>query len=131
MSRLHIGKELFKKAKYEVLKLIATKYQDILKEETAWSIDDPKELWESLKYLGMPNKTVISNFNVMEDNVTLIYDTRSISTFFKIFFSSLAESLFVKLPIPPDKNNLEFALNYYFTFTTPDDFCFNNTSEKS
>ena len=35
MSRLHIGKELFKKAKYEVLKLIATKYQDFLKEETA------------------------------------------------------------------------------------------------
>ena len=70
----------------------------------------------------MPNKTVISNFNVMEDNVTLIYDTRSISTVFKIFFSSLAESLFVKLPIPPGKYNLEFALNYYFTFTTPDDF---------
>ena len=31
-SRLHIDKELFKKAKYEVLKLIATKKQTFVKE---------------------------------------------------------------------------------------------------
>ena len=33
-----------------------------------------QELWESLKYLGMLNKILISNFNAVEDNDTLIYD---------------------------------------------------------
>ena len=33
-------------------------------------------LWESLKYLDIQNKTLISNFNAIEDNDTLTYDTR-------------------------------------------------------
>ena len=93
--------------KYETLKLIATKKQAFLKEKFSESIGKPNELWESLKYLGTPNKNLISNFNAMEDNNTLIYDTRSISTVFKNFFSSLAECLFIKLPNPADKYNLK------------------------
>ena len=93
--------------KYETLKLIATKKQAFLKEKFSESIGKPNELWESLKYLGTPNKNLISNFNAMEDNNTLIYDTRSISTVFKNFFSSLAECLLIKLPNPADKYNLK------------------------
>ena len=48
-------------------------------------IGKPKELWESLKALGMPNKTVISNFNAIEENDTLNFDTRSISKILKNF----------------------------------------------
>ena len=65
----------------------------------------------------------------MEDNDTLTYDTRSISTVFKNFFSSLAESLLIKLPNPPDKYNLESVINYYPRFTVTNDFCLNKTSE--
>ena len=75
-----------KKSKYEALELIATKKQAFLGQKISESIGKPKELWESLKYLGMPNKTVISNLNAMEDNDTLTYDTRSIATVFKNFF---------------------------------------------
>ena len=32
-------------------------------------IGKPKELWESLKSLGMPNKTMISNFNAIEEKI--------------------------------------------------------------
>ena len=42
-------------------------------------IGKPKELWESLKSLGMPNKIVISNFNAVEEGNTLTHDTRSVS----------------------------------------------------
>ena len=77
-----------------------------------------KELWESLKYLGIPNKTLISNFNAMEDNDTLTDDTRSVSTVFKNFFSDLAKFLLTKLPNPPDSS-----------LTITDDFCLNKTSE--
>ena len=70
-SRLHIHKELFKKAKYEAFKLTATKKQGFFKEKISESIGKPKELWESLKFLAMPNKTLISNFNAMENNGTM------------------------------------------------------------
>ena len=88
-----------------------------------------KELWESLKYLGIPNKALISNFNAMEDNDTLTDDTRSISTVFKNFFSDLAKFLLTKLPNPPDNYNLESNINYYSSLTITDDFCLNKTSE--
>ena len=48
-SRLHIDKELFKKAKYEALELITTKKQASFNEKVSESIGKPKELWESLK----------------------------------------------------------------------------------
>ena len=35
------------------------------------TIGRPKELLKSLKSLGMPNKTVISNFNTNEENDAL------------------------------------------------------------
>ena len=69
-------------------------------------ISKPKELWESLKSMGMSNKTVISNFNAIEENDTLTYDTNTISKTFKNFFSKLAKSLLIKLSSPPDKYNL-------------------------
>ena len=65
----------------------------------------------------------------MQDNDTLTYDTRSISTVFKNFFSSLAESLLIKLPYPPDNCNLEYVINCYSSLTIIDDFYLNKTSE--
>ena len=61
--------------------MIARKKQAYFKEKFSESIGKPKELWESLKYLDMPNKSLISNFSAMEDNETLAYDTRSILQF--------------------------------------------------
>ena len=71
-SRLHIDKELYKISKYGALKLIASKKkQAFFEEKLSETIGKPKELWESLKALGMPNKTVISNFSAIEENDTL------------------------------------------------------------
>ena len=98
-SRLHIHKELYKKSKYDALKLIAS--IDFFEEQLSETIGKSKELWESVKALGMPNKMVISNFNAIEENDTLTYDTRSMSKIFKSFFSNLAKSLLIK---PPSHN---------------------------
>ena len=65
----------------------------------------------------MPNKTVISNFNAIEENDTLTYGTCSITKIFKNFFSNVAESLLVKLSNPPDKWNLRSVIRYYSSFT--------------
>ena len=103
--------ELYKKAKYDASKLITTKKKKkFFKEKLSETIGKPKELWESLKSLGMPNKTVISNFNAIEQDNTLTHDTRSISKVFKNLFSNLAESLLTKLAKPPDKYNLKSVI---------------------
>ena len=92
-------------------------------------IGKPKELWESLKSLGMSNKMVISNFNAIDENYTLTYDTSSISKTFKAF-SNLAKSLLIKLSNHPDKYKLQSIFRYYSTFTISDDFYLRNTSEE-
>ena len=129
-SRLHIDKELYKKPKYDALKLTASKKDTFFEEKLSETIGKPKVLWESLKALGMPNKTVISNFNAIEENDTLTYDTPSISKIFKNFFSNLAKSLLIKLPSPPDKYSLQSVIRYYSSFMISDDFCLSHTSEE-
>ena len=62
-SRLNTGKDLYIKAKYDTLKLITTTNQTFFEEMLSETIDKPKELWESLKSLGMPTKSVIFNFS--------------------------------------------------------------------
>ena len=62
--RLHIDKELYKKKpKYDELNLFEEKLSE--------TIGKPKEFWESLKSLCIPNKTLISNFNAIEENDSL------------------------------------------------------------
>ena len=50
--------------------------KNILEEKLSETIGKTKELWESLKSLGMPKKTVISNFNAIEEGNILTQDTR-------------------------------------------------------
>ena len=52
--RLHINKELYKKAKYDTLKLIAAKKQTFFDEKLSESVGKPVGLWNTLKALGMP-----------------------------------------------------------------------------
>ena len=106
------------------------KKQEFFKEKLSETIGKSKELWESLKSLGIPNKTVISNFNAIEQDNTLTYDTRSISKIFKKCFSNLAESFLVKLPKAPDKYNLKSVIQYYPSFAITADFCLVSTTEK-
>ena len=88
--RSHVDTEVYKKSKYDALKLIASKKQAFFKDKLSETIGKTKEVWESLKSLGMPNKTVISNFNAIEENDTLTYDTSSISKMFKKYLFKLS-----------------------------------------
>ena len=78
----------------------------------------------------MPNKKVISNFNMTEEGNTLTDDMQSISKIFKNFYSNLAESLLIKLPKPLDKYNLKSVIQYYSSFAITTDFCLVGTTEK-
>ena len=47
----------------------------------------------------MPKKTVVSNFNAIDDNKSLTYDIKTMSKVFKDFFSNLAKSFLDKLTL--------------------------------
>ena len=110
--------------------MITTKKQVFFKEKLLEAIGKPKELWESPKSLGMPNKTVISNFNAIEQDNTLTHDTRLISKIFKNLFSNLVDSLFIKLSKPLDRYNLKSVIQYCSSFAITADFCLVSTTEK-
>ena len=83
-SRLHIDKELYKKAKYNTLKLITAKKRAFFDDKLSENIGKPKELWETLKSLDMPQKTLISNFNAVESNNALTFDKKLQQKYSKI-----------------------------------------------
>ena len=76
-SKLHIDKELYKKTKYNTLKLIIVKKWAFFDDKLSENIRKPK-LWQTLKSLGMPQKTLISNFNTVESNNTLTFDKKKL-----------------------------------------------------
>ena len=126
-TRLDINKELYKKAKYNTQKFIAAKNQAFFDEKLSESVGKPKELWNTLKILGMPKKTVVSNFNAIDDK-SLTCDIKAMSNVFKDFFSNVAKSLIDKLPDPSNKYNLESVFLYYLTFVIPELFHIKNTT---
>ena len=129
-ARLHIDKELYKKAKCVAQKLIAAKKQAFFDEKLSESVGKLKELWNTLKSLGMPKKTVVSNFNAIDNNKSLTYDIKTMSKVFKDFFSNLAKSFLDKLPDPSNKYNLESIFLYYSNFTILELFHIKSTSEE-
>ena len=76
-----------RKAEYETLKLVVNKKRAFFKEKYQKVLVN-YELWESLKYLGMPNKNLILNFNEAKDNDILTCDTGSFSSVFENRFSN-------------------------------------------
>ena len=81
-----IDKELYKKAQYNTLKLIIAKSEHFLMMNSQNILETQKKLWETLKSLGMPKKTLISNFYAVESNNALIFDKKAIAKMFKDFF---------------------------------------------
>ena len=102
-------------------KLMAAKKQALFK-KLSESVGKSKELWNTLKSLGMPNRMVVSNFNAIDDNKSLTYDIKTMSKVFKDFFSNLAKSFLDKLPDPSNKYNLESVFLYYSNIAIPESF---------
>ena len=83
--RLHIDKELYKKAKYGAQELIAAKKQAFFDKKLSEIVGKPKELWNTLKSLGMPKKRIVSNFNVIDNNMSLKSDIKTFQKNFQTF----------------------------------------------
>ena len=78
---------------------------------------------------GMSKKTVVSNYNAIDNNNLLIYDIKTMSKVFKDSFSNLLECFLAKLPDPSNKHNLQYAFLYYSNFPIPEVFHVKSASE--
>ena len=116
--------------KQNTLKLITAKKRAFFDDKLSENIGKPKELWETLKSLDMPQKILISNFNAVESNNALTFDKKTIAKIFKDFFSNLAESLLIKLPNAPNKYNIESVFQYYSKFIIEKPFHLSTTSQE-
>ena len=69
-TNLHVDEELYKEAKYQAQKLIKEKKKQFYKEKLKENIGKPKDLWKTLKSLGLPSKkgSNISNICLKEDD---------------------------------------------------------------
>ena len=65
------------------------------------NIGKPKELWKSLKSLGLPSKKSSSATICLEKDGILSFDPKTNAEIFKDFYSNLANNLVKKLPAPP------------------------------
>ena len=83
-----------------------------------------------MKSVGMPKKTIVPNFNAIDDNKSLTYEIKTMSNVFKDFFSNLAKSSLDKLPDPSNKYNLESVFLYDSNFAIPELFHIKSTSEE-
>ena len=69
----------------------------------AEKIRKPKELWKSLKSLGVKFEGSISNINCLDNNKSAHFDVKDIAKDFSAYFWNLAENLVSKLPNPSNK----------------------------
>ena len=65
------------------------------------NIGKPKELWKTLKTLGLPLKKAPPTKICLKTNDTISFDDATNASIFKIFYSSLADNLVSKLPTAP------------------------------
>ena len=67
------------------------------------NIGKPKEIWKSLKSLGLPSKQKSSSSLCPEKVGNLSFHSETNTEIFKDFYLNLADNLVKKLPSPPNK----------------------------
>ena len=131
-TKLHVDEELYKEAKYQAQKLIKEKKKQFYKEKLKENIGKPKDLWKTLKSLGLSSKkgSNISNICLKKDG-KINFDEKTNANTFKEFYCNLAGDLLKKLPPPSNKFGITSVRNFYQTILDqlPFKFKFSNVTE--
>ena len=100
-SRSHSDNENYKKSRNKVQRMIKDKKKNFVSGKLNDNIGKPKELWKSLKSLGLPSKANSAATICLEKDGILSFDPKTNAEIFKDFYSNLANNLVKKLPTPP------------------------------
>ena len=103
-------------------KLISYKKESFFDNKLNDSIGKTKELWKALKSLGLPSKTSICATTAVKVRNATSFETKSKLEVFKNYYSTLAENLLKKLPIPPNIYTFNSVRQYYRHFIHNDAF---------
>ena len=80
ISQLQIDKELLKEARNDVSNLIKKKKKDFYEEKLRENIGKPKELWKTLKDLGLPSKKISSSSKIcLQENDEIYFEPTKIA----------------------------------------------------
>ena len=80
-SKFHIDEETHKKIRNQVQKLIKKKKRKFYKVNLKQKINKSKELWKTLKSMGLPSKAAsASNICLKDRNEIVFNDTKNFST---------------------------------------------------
>ena len=112
-SKSHSDNENYKKSRNKVQRMIKDKKKNFVIGKLNDNIGKPKELWKSLKSLGLPSKANSSATICLEKDGILWFDPKTNAEIFKDFYSNLANNLVKKLPTPPNKYGKTAVNNYY------------------
>ena len=96
-SKLHIDEESYQSVKYQVQSLIRKKKREFYETNLRQKINKPKELWKTLKSMGLPSKAVTASNICLEDKNEIVFNATKNCSIFKNYFSSLAQNLVFKL----------------------------------
>ena len=93
--------------------MIKTKQKNFVVEKLNQNIGKPKELWKSLKSLGLPSKQKSSSTICLEKDSILSFDHKANAEIFKNFYSNLANDLVKELPSSLNKFGTGTVKEYY------------------
>ena len=112
-SKKSTDQENYKKARSKVQYLINDKKKTFVVGKLNENVGKPKELWKSLKSLGLSSKQASPSTICLAKGRSLSFDSKSNAEIFKDFYSNLASDLLKKLPSPPNKFGKEAVKIYY------------------
>ena len=92
-SKLHTDEENYKKVKYQVQNLIRKKKREFYETNLRQKINKPKELWKTLKSMGLPSKAVTASNICLKDKNEIVFNATKNCSIFKNYFSSFAHNL--------------------------------------
>ena len=71
-SKLHDDEENYKKVKYQIQNLIWKNKREFYETNLRQKIDKPKELWKTLKSVGLPSKAVTASNICLKDKNEIV-----------------------------------------------------------
>ena len=128
-TRLHVDKEIYKRARYSVQNLIAKKKKEFFENKLRECIGKPKDLWKAIKSPGLPNKSGGCIVNALAENQIVKHDTESVLKAFKSFYSNLAVNLLAKFPKSSDRYTIKFVSDYCKELSLSESLKLDSTAE--
>ena len=112
--------------------MILKKNKSYLEEELCKNRNKPKELWKTLKSLGLSSDKARKSKISLNKDGSIQFEALENANTFKRFYSELARGLQEKLPRAPNKFTCQRNKNYYAktSCNASNDFEFSNISEE-